>query len=489
MGVLSALLLLPLIGACVLAILPTRNPLLIQRVALAAALVVLVFVVHLLALFDTAQFGFQFVETHAWHARLGSSFSLGVDGFSMPLLALAALLMVVAVVASSEVKKGARLYFALILVLETAMMGVFVARDWSLFYVFWELTLVPLFFLIDRLGGSNRERRQKAALNFVIYTMGGSVFMLIALLLLYDAVPSHSFNMKAIAEAAHGLPVTTQVWIFIGLCIGFAVKMAIFPLHGWVPLVYSEAPAAVPLISSGILLKMGGYGMLRATETLPGAALALQNAMAVLACITLIYAGVLAWRQRDLVVMLAYASISHMGVILLGLASLNTAGFTGAVTQMVAHGLVAGALFFLVALLNQRTQTRDVGAYSSLVRAMPRFAFFMVLALTAAVGIPGTAGFIAELHVLVGGFARWGGWVVLLSVSLLISAAYAFRTVGRLFTGPMTVAMQTLPDLNRAEMVMAGVLSAGILFMGLYPAPTLTLVGASVARLARVFGG
>lgn len=486
---LSLLLLLPLAGAFVLTVLPTRDPLLIQRVALAAALVVLVYVAHLYAQFDVTQFGFQFVETHAWHARLGSSFSLGVDGFSMPMLGLAALLMVVAVVASSAVKKGARLYFALILVLETAMLGVFVARDWSLFYVFWELTLIPLFFLIDRLGGTNRERRQKAALNFVIYTMGGSVFMLVALLLLYDAVPTHSFGMKAIAEAAHALPVATQVWIFIGLCVGFAVKMAVFPLHGWVPLVYAEAPAAVPLVSSGILLKMGGYGMLRATETLPGAAQALQGGMALLACITLIYAGVLAWRQRDLIVMLAYASISHMGVILLGLAALNTAGFTGAVSQMVAHGLVAGVLFLLVGLLYQRTHTRDIGDYASLVRAMPRLAFFMVLALTAAIGIPGTAGFVAELHVLVGGFERWGGWVALLSLSLLISAAYAFRTIGRLFTGPVSATMQNLPDLTRAEMTMAGALSAGIVLLGLYPKPFLTLIGASVARLARVFGG
>lgn len=488
MGVLSSLLILPLVGAIVLALLPTRNPLLIQRVALGAALLVLAFALRLLGWFDTTQFGFQFVETHTWHARLGSSFSLGVDGFSMPLLVLAALLMVVAVVASSAVRKGARLYFALILLLEAAMLGVFVARDWSLFYVFWELTLIPLFFLIDRLGGTNRERRQKAALNFVIYTMGGSVFMLVALLLLYDAVPTHSFGMQAIADAARGLPVPTQAWIFIGLLVGFGVKMAIFPLHGWVPLVYAEAPAALPLISSGILLKMGGYGMLRATEALPGAAWALQGWLAVLACITLIYAGVLAWRQRDLIVMLAYASVSHMGVILLGLAALNPAGFTGAVTQMVAHGLVAGLLFLLVGLLHQRTHTRDIGDYSSLVRSMPRFAFFMVLALTAAIGLPGTAGFIAELHVLLGGFARWGGWMLLLSLSLLISAAYAFRTVGRLFTGPIAPEMRHLPDLTRAEMAVAGLLAAGIVAMGVYPMPALELVGATVGRLARLFG-
>ncbi len=485
---LKTLLLLPLIGALVVALLPTRDPLLIRRATLAATGVVLVCAWSLLGQFDPAVAGIQIYETHAWHARLGSSFSLGVDGFSLPLILLAALLMVVAVIASSAVKNGARMYFSLLLLLETAMFGVFMARDWTLFYVFWELTLIPLFFLIDRMGGSNRERRQKAALNFVIYTMGGSVFMLISLLLLYDAVPTHSFDMAAMADAARSLPITTQVWIFAGLFIGFGVKMAVFPLHGWVPLVYSEAPAAIPLISSGILLKMGGYGLLRATETLPGAAWALQGWLATLAFVTIIYAGVLAWRQRDLVVMLAYASISHMGVVLLGLAALNTAGLTGAVMQMVAHGLVAGSLFLLVGLLHQRTHTRDIGDYSSLVRSMPRFAFFMVLALTAAVGLPGTAGFIAELHALVGGFARWGGWMLLLSLSVLIGAAYAFRTVGRLFTGPVGATMRTVSDLTHAEMAAAGLLATGILGIGFYPAPALTLIGSSVARLARMFG-
>ncbi len=483
------LLLLPLIGALCVAVLPARQPLLLHRATLAATGLVMVFAWSLLAWFNPADAGIQFYESHAWHERLGSSFSLGVDGFSFPLILLATLLMPVAVVASSGVKTGAKLYFSLLLVLETAILGVFMARDWTLFYVFWELTLIPLFFLIDRLGGSNRQRRQKAALNFVIYTMGGSVFMLIALLLLYDAVPTHSFAMGAIAEAARGLPLATQIWIFAGLFIGFGVKMAVFPLHGWAPLVYAEAPSAVPLISSGILLKMGGYGLLRAIETLPGAAWALQGWLATLAFVTLLYGGVLAWRQRDLIVMLAYASISHMGVVLLGLAALNTAGFTGAIMQMVAHGLVAGALFLLVGLLHARTHTRDIGDYSSLVRTMPRFAFFMVLALVATVGLPGTAGFVAELHAMVGGFERWGGWMVLLSLSLLIGAAYAIRTASRLFTGPVGESMKRVPDLAHAEMVAAGVLSFTIIAIGFHPAPALALVGASVGRLAQFFGG
>lgn len=472
-----------------MALLPTRDPRLLQRAALATALVVLLYALRLLTLFDAADAGVQLAAGYAWHERQGSSFSIGVDGFSMPLLVLAALLMVVSMVASAGMRKGTRLFFVLLLILETAMFGVFVARDWSLFYVFWELTLIPLFFLIGRVGDNDRPRRQRAALNFVLYTMGGSVFMLVAILLLYDAVPSHSFSMAAIADAAPGLPLTTQTWIFLGLFVGFAVKMPVFPLHGWLPLAHVEAPSPVSILLSGILLKMGSYGLLRAIETLPGAAWAMQGWLMALAMVSIVYGGVLAWRQRDLKAMIAYSSVSHMGVVLLGLAALNTAGLTGAVYQMVAHGLVAGALFLLVGQLYERTHTRDIGDYSSLVRAMPRFAFFMVLALTAAVGLPGTAGFVAELHVLVGGFARWGGWVALLSLGVLIGAAYAFRTIGRLFTGPVGAAMHAVPDLTRMEMAVAGLLSLGILALGVSPASTLHLVGASVARVARLFGG
>ncbi|MBA3032498.1 MAG: NADH-quinone oxidoreductase subunit M [Gammaproteobacteria bacterium] len=485
---LSTLLLLPLVGAILVALLPVLDPALIRRITLMATMVVAAFAWSLLVYFDPAVADIQFYEVHAWHDRLGSSFSLGVDGFSLPLILLATLLMPVAVVASGTVKQGAKFYFSLLLLLETAMLGVFMARDWSLFYVFWELTLIPLFFLIDRLGGQNRQRRQKAALNFVLYTMGGSVFMLLAILLLYDAVPTHSFSMSAIAEASPGLPVATQVWIFLGLLIGFGVKMPIFPLHGWLPLAHVEAPSAVSILLSGILLKMGSYGLLRAVETLPGAALLLQSLLVTLAFVSMIYGGVLAWRSRDLKEMIAYSSISHMGVVLLGIAALNPAGFAGATMQMIAHGLVAGALFFLVGLLYERTHTRDIGDYASLVRTMPRFAFFMVLALTAAVGLPGTAGFIAELHALLGGFARWGLWMVVLSLSLLISAAYAFRTVGRLFTGPVSATMKSVPDLSRTEMTAASALAFGIVAIGLFPAPALNLVGASVARLAQYFG-
>jgi NADH-quinone oxidoreductase subunit M len=204
--------------------------------------------------------------------------------------------------------------------------------------------------------------------------------------------------------------------------------------------------------------------------------------------ISMIYGGVLAWHQRDLKKMVAYSSMSHMGVVVLGIATLNEAGLNGAVMQMVAHGLVAGSLFLLIGLLYERTHTRDIADYSSLVQVMPRFAFFTVLALVAAVGFPGTAGFIAEIHVLTGGFARWSGWIIILSLSVLISAAYAFRTVGHLFTGPVREEMRRIPDLSRAELAAVSVLASGILLLGIFPAAALGLISSSVGQLSKVFG-
>ncbi|SCZ66988.1 complex I subunit 4 family protein [Thiohalomonas denitrificans] len=484
MSWLSLLLLLPLAGSIAIALLPGNSPRMIRWVGIATAAITAIFAWGLLWVFDPGLTGVQLLESHRWNPRLGTSFSLGVDGFSFPMVLLATLLTLVAVLASNTIRERVRGYYALLLLLEAAMLGVFTARDWSLFYVFWEMTLIPLFFLIDRWGGANR---QGAALNFVLYTMGGSVFMLVSLLVLYDAAPGHTFDMAAMAEGARSLPAETQILLFLGLLIGFGVKMPIFPLHGWLPIAHVEAPSPVSILLSGILLKMGSYGLIRAVEMLPQAALSLQAVLAGLGFISLIYGGVLAWRQRDLKAMIAYSSVSHMGVVLLGIAALNVAGLTGAVMQMVAHGLVAGALFLLIGLLYERTHTRDIADYSSLVRIMPRFAFFTVLAFIAAVGMPGTAGFIAELHAIIGGFERWGAWMVLLSIGVLISAAYALRTVGRLFTGPVNERMQGLPDLSRTELTSAGALSAGMLLIGIFPAPALTLVAASVDRLSGVF--
>lgn len=478
---LRTLLLLPLVGAAAVALAPSANPRVIRGLAAAAALLTLGWAGVLLGLFDPTQAGIQFVESHTWNPRLGSAFIFGVDGFSLPLVLLATLLCFVAVLASGGILDRPRGYFFLLLLLEAAMLGVFTARDWILFYLFWELTLIPLFFLIDRYGGVNR---QGAALNFVLYTMGGSVFMLVSLLVLFDAVPGHSVGMAEMKAGGPLLAPETQLLIFLGFLIGFGVKMPIFPIHGWLPLAHVEAPSPVSILLSGILLKMGSYGLIRAAEILPAGVVALQGLLATLALVSLIYGGLLAWRQTDLKAMVAYSSVSHMGVVLLGIAALNSAGLTGALMQMIAHGLVAGALFLLIGLLYERTHTRDLSRYSSLVRTTPRFAFFTVLAFVAAVGLPGTASFVAELHALIGGYQVWGGLVVLLSLGVMISAAYAVRTVGRLFTGPVRREMREVADLRPIELVAATLLSAGIVLLGVFPAGAIDLMSASVTELS-----
>jgi NADH-quinone oxidoreductase subunit M len=486
MGHLTLLLLLPLLGAMLVALAPADQSRLIRTLAITAAAAALILSWALVAGFDFTLSGMQYEETLEWNPRLGTYYALGVDGVSLPLVVLATLLGLVATLASKGILERVKGYYLLLLLLESAMLGVFMARDWALFYVFWELTLIPLFFLIDRWGG---KYRQRAALNFVLYTMGGSAFMLIALLVLFDSVPGHSFAMEAMTGSARELPKQTQILLFLGLLIGFGVKMPIFPIHGWLPLAHVEAPSPVSILLSGILLKMGSYGLIRAVYMLPQAAQALQGVLVGIALIGLIYGGLLAWRQTDLKAMIAYASISHMGVVLVGIAALNLAGLTGAVMQMVAHGLVAGALFLLIGLLYERTHTREVTHYSSLVRVTPRFAFFTVLAFVAAVGLPGTAGFIAELHTLVGGFQQWGWLMLVLGVGVLISAAYAIRTVGRLFTGPVRAQMRAVPDLQPTEMVAASVLTVGILWIGVLPAPVLRVTAQTLNHLSAGFSG
>ncbi len=483
---LSLLLLLPLAGALVVASLPRQRSDLLWRTALAFAVGSLLLAIVVFARFSSTVQEIQMFETHTWNPRLGSAFSLGVDGLSLAMVLLTVVLFLVAVLTSNGMKQGAKLYFTLLLTLETAVLGVFMARDWSLFYVFWELTLIPLFFLIERLGGENRQR---AALNFVLYTMGGSVFMLISLLLLYDAAASHSFAMEAIAEAGRGLAPDLQLWIFVGLAIGFGVKMPIFPLHGWLPLAHVEAPGPVSILLSGILLKMGAYGLLRAAETLPEALVQVSGVLAVLAAINLIYGSLLAWRQTDLKAMVAYSSIAHMGVVLMGIAALNLAGVRGAVVQMVAHGLVAGILFLLVGALYRRTHSRELMDYGNLSRAMPRAVLCLALGLVASVGLPGSLGFVAELQVIIGAYTRWGAAAVVLSLAMLITAAYSLRTLAQLTQGrPVTqISGHTLTDLTMAETAAALVLLAGVVLLGVYPAPLAELVATPINLLLRNF--
>lgn len=479
MHILSLILWVPFFGALLMALLPATQHRLIRGLALFHAGLTLALSWSLLIPFNRTTAAIQFAEQVVWSSTIGVSYALGVDGLSLPMVLLATLLSVVALLASHRVTTGVKGYHVWLLILEFAMLGVFMARDWSLFFMFWELTLIPLFFLIDLWGG---KKRHAASLNFVLYTMGGSIFILMALIVIYRLTPTQSFSMAAIAEAAVRLPRQEQIWLLLAFLIGFGVKIPIFPLHGWLPLAHVEAPSPVSILLSGVLLKMGAYGLLRVVVMLPEATLALQSLLVGIALVSIVYGGLLAWRQSDLKAMIAYSSVSHMGVVLLGISALNEMGLMGAVLQMTAHGLIAGSLFLLIGLLYERTHSREVADYGALIRITPRFAVFITLALLAGMGMPGLAGFVAELHVLIGGFQQWGWLMLLASLGVLISAAYAMRTIGGLFAGPPRPELADLPDLQPRELLAVIPLAAGLLILGIMPAPLIALISATVVE-------
>ena len=481
MGILSTLLWTPALGALLIGIMPGQQTVYIRLIAHAFALLTLVFAVRLLALFDTSEAQLQFGEFFVLNPDIGSAYVLGVDGLSMPMALMATLLTLCSLLSSGAIRNGIKGYYFCLLALEFGMLGVFLAQDWALFYVFWELTLIPLFFLIGRWGG---KRRHAASLNFVLYTMGGSIFMLVSLLAIsqYDLDFGGSL-MSSLSQSTYTMTKTEQILVLLGLIIGFGVKMPIFPLHGWLPLAHVEAPSPVSILLSGILLKMGAYGLLRAVAMLPLAAQFFQFTLVVLALIGMLYGALLAWWQTDLKAMIAYSSISHMGIVLLGIATLNETGVTGAVLQMTAHGLIAAALFLLAGLLYDRTRTRNIQDYRSLIHVMPRFTVFMTLALFAGMGLPGTIGFISEFHALVGGVQQWGAWMILFSFGILLSASYTIRTVGILFAGSFKTKMQDIRDLTFPEGLTAGLLAAGLIGLGLMPQPLIDLSSATITHL------
>lgn len=484
MGILSLLLLTPAIGILVLAVTPHHKTSQIRFIANSFATIAFLLSCFLIAIYDLQFSGLQFEQQFSLNPKLGTVFALGIDGLSLPMLVLATLLTSIALLASFSITDKIKGYYISILLLEFGMLGVFLSQDWTLFYIFWEVTLAPLFFLIGRWGG---VRRHVASLNFVLYTMGGSIFMLISLLAISQYMPVHGGTlMSDMTIAAQSMPKDEQIWVLLGFLIGFGVKMPIFPLHGWLPLAHVEAPSPVSILLSGILLKMGAYGLIRAVVMLPEAAQTLQPLLVFLALFGMIYGGLLAWRQTDLKAMVAYSSVSHMGIVLLGIATLNITGLTAAVLQMTAHGLIAGAMFLLVGLLYERTHTRNILDYSSLVRVMPRFALFMTITLFAAMGLPGTVGFVAELHAFIGGFQEWGFLMVFLGISILISAAYAMRTIGMLFTGPVKPQMRDIEDLRINELIAAGVLVFAIVLFGIWPAPLIDLSMATITQMSDI---
>lgn len=479
MGILSLLLWTPVFGVLLLVFVPGQYARIVRYIANLITAVALIISCFLLHSFDQHNGGIQFSEYFPLNPNLGSAYALGLDGLSMPMLVLATLLTFITLLPAFTITGSVKGYHICVLLIEFGVLGVFLAQDWALFYIFWEMTLIPLFFLIGRWGG---KKRHTASLNFVLYTMGGSVFMLVSLLAVSQYGLKHTGSlMTSMTQAAQGMPLFDQVLVLLGFLLGFGVKMPIFPLHAWLPLANDQSPAPVNILLSGILLKMGAYGLLRAVIMLPEAAQVLQPVLVFLALFGMLYGGLLAWRQNEFKAMLAYSSITHMSLVLLGIATLTEVGMAGAVLQMIAHGLIAGSLFLLVALLNERKVTANIQDCRALVQLMPRFVFCMSISLFAAMGLPGTVGFIAELHLLIAGFEQWGNLMVFFGVTMLITATYVIRTISLLFTGSVKPHMQNIKDLNTtSESLAAGLLVVGIIFYGFVPVSLIEMSANSV---------
>ena len=399
---------LPLAGA-VLNGLFGKHPTAPRRFALFFSMVVLFLSVWLFFSFSfrpsASGYQFEVQPPPLWIAAFNSFYRLGLDGISLPLVLLNAFLSFLAVVISWNESKRPQLYFSMLLVLETAVMGVFSSLDLFLFFLFWELELAPMYLLIGIWGG---PRREYAAMKFIIYTIAGSALMLIGILALYFATGAGSFDITTITRSVPALGVTPQIVIFLLLFAGFAVKVPVWPFHTWLPDAHVEAPTPVSVLLAGVLLKMGGYGLLRiCVGILPDAATALAWLLGLLAVINVLYGAAVAMAQSDLKKMIANSSISHMGYVLLGLAALNQIGLEGATLQMVTHGTITGLLFMMVGVVYDRTHTREIPLMQGLASRMPITATLFAMAGLASLGLPLMSGFVAEFVVFIGAYQVW----------------------------------------------------------------------------------
>ena len=494
---LSTIVFLPLAGAILVLLAGgrgdrhDREPL-VRNIALAASLLTFAATLFLWWRFDPASAAYQFEERYRWIPAFGIDYYIGVDGISLFLLVLTGFLTPIALLSSWEsVHKNVKAFSAFVLVLETAMLGVFVAIDLFLFYVFWDAMLIPMYFLIGVWG---YERRIYAAVKFILYTMAGSVLMLIAIIGLAwvhaSVTGTPSFNLLDL----YGLQLSWQMemWFFLAFTLAFAIKVPLFPFHTWLPDAHVEAPTAGSIILAGVLLKMGTYGLLRfAFPLFPDAARYFAPVLGVLAVVGIIYGALVAMVQPDMKKLVAYSSVSHLGFVVLGLCALNVQGVQGSVYQMLNHGVSTGGLFMMVGMLSDRRHTRMISEFGGLKAVMPRLVTAFLLITLSSIALPGMNGFVGEFLILIGAF-QWHNWLtVFAATGVILSAVYMLWMFQRVNYGPLTNPRnRSLPDLSPREWTLVVPIVALAILMGVVPAIFLRPMEPSVNRvIERVMGG
>ena len=438
----------------------------------------------LLLRFNAASGEMQFVERADWIRAVGAQYLMGIDGISLLLILLTSLLTFVATLSSwKAIADRVKEYYAFLLLLEVGMIGVFVSLDLVLFYVFWEVMLVPMYFLIGVWGG---ERRLYAAIKFFLYTLFGSVVMLVGILMLYSHY--HTFDLTAMLAAGSPLPLVLQSWVFLAFFLGFAIKVPMFPFHTWLPDAHVEAPTAGSVILAGVLLKMGTYGFVRFSLPLfPEASRRFVPLIIVLALISIVYGALVSLMQKDMKKLIAYSSVSHMGFVMLGLFTFSPLAVKGAILQMINHGISTGALFLIVGVVYERRHTRLISEFGGLASRLPVYAaVFLIMALSS-IGLPGLNGFVGEFMILMGTWNTNWIWAAVAATGIVLGAAYMLWLYQRVMFGRLeNPANQSLRDLSVREFATFLPLIVLAFWIGVYPKPFLTLIDKPVEKILRI---